>query len=1053
MRPLENLGHRAGYVALACGVLLTTPTLGRCGFVHYAQLGGQARILAADPRGVIWFGGSGVTQGEDLSSFDGIRFSNFRLIGGGPGYQITEIVADRSGTIWIGSDGAGLFSYGDSLQRHDTLGGESVGICDAILEDNHGHLWFALTLGGVTRFDGSSWTVFRPAEGIGNHVVLDIYQDRSGNYWFGTQGNGISRFDGTNWLRFTAPNLPQDTVVDIAEDGSGNLWAATPERGVARFDGVTWRTFTSADGLASDAVTSVAIDPEGKPWFGTTRGLSRFDGTRWLSLNLAHGLRDEHVTDLLVDQNGNLWIAGASGVLSRFDRTLFEMVTPVGIPDSTQLELALRDRDGQLWFLQRRVPQNLSVGLSHFAGEAWTHFTQADGLPGRPIAIAEGRTSDHWVLSEGWLSRYDGVTFSNVALPDSIGQANSLVVDHAGIVWIATEFRGLVQFDGTSVTIDPRFDGGGITSLFVAADGRLWIGLKGGSVGSLDGQDYQRHNLPHTLTLPWFIRMGRFFEADDGDIWVPLELTDHLFRFDGQTWEAFTAQDHGLARVEAVSGGPLATVWVAGSGRVQRYNGGYWSELVDNAGAPVPARAMALDQAGRMWLDMGAGILLHEPDRVAPQTVVVERPPILSPNRIETISFIGVLDTDTAGSVEYSVAFNGGLWSEWSPEDSWFHSALPDGVNAFQVRARDFSGNIDATPATITFEIDGTPPTPVIAAPTYGAAVRGRVEILGTADDARFKFYELHFKPAEQPWDAPGAHRLARDSVAVVNARLGDWETAELPDGAYDLRLTVHDVLGLPGQVIVSVIVDNHAPSAEQTSPARIHSRSGGDVYTTNSEVHAYFPPLAFSDDVVVNMEVASASIPDTLPDGAPRLSPAYSIEWAPAQLRKPAMLEFSLAALAEPARSQSIALYRFTDTDRTAIGGSVLAQRGVIAARIDHPGRYAVFGSSQPQSGTTTVSSLQVTPRVFSPAGTFATPEVAISFALGRAGTATVQVFSRSGRLIREVAAGQPLQAGSNVVYWDGRDRDGRIVSDGMYLVAVEVAGEKQIQTLAVVR
>ena len=64
-----------------------------------------------------------------------------------------------------------------------------------------------------------------------------------------------------------------------------------------------------------------------------------------------------------------------------------------------------------------------------------------------------------------------------------------------------------------------------------------------------------------------------------------------------------------------------------------------------------------------------------------------------------------------------------------------------------------------------------------------------------------------------------------------------------------------------------------------------------------------------------------------------------------------------------------------------------------------------------------------------------------------------TVKVFNRAGRLVKEVATDEPMGAGANLVRWDGRDRDGAVVDDGIYVVSVKALGQEQVHTLAVVR
>jgi hypothetical protein len=128
-------------------------------------------------------------------------------------------------------------------------------------------------------------------------------------------------------------------------------------------------------------------------------------------------------------------------------------------------------------------------------------------------------------------------------------------------------------------------------------------------------------------------------------------------------------------------------------------------------------------------------------------------------------------------------------------------------------------------------------------------------------------------------------------------------------------------------------------------------------------------------------------------------------------------------------------------------------AGAGRIELAITQPGRYALFAESSVITGAGALGGLAFTPRVFSPTGGYANTEVGISFTLGRPAPVTVRVYSRSGRLVREVVTGQAMNAGANLVRWDGRDRNGGFAVDGLYLVTVEALGRTERKTLAVVK
>jgi hypothetical protein len=360
-------------------------------------------------------------------------------------------------------------------------------------------------------------------------------------------------------------------------------------------------------------------------------------------------------------------------------------------------------------------------------------------------------------------------------------------------------------------------------------------------------------------------------------------------------------------------------------------------------------------------------------------------------------------------------------------------------------------GNIDPTPAVARFEIDGTPPSAILVSPVSGQAVRDSLFIMGTAADPRFHSYRLDYRSV----DGTLARTLATSTVPTSGGNLGGWNTTTVPDGDYEVRLSVTDSLGLTGSTLAKVIVDNHAPSADVTAPVKIPAASGGDIYTTNSELHLYFPPRAFREDALVMIVPnATDSVPQELPSGALQVLPGYGISWSGEVLEKQATLEFSLAGVDVGSLPGSPALYGLTDgTTWRRLGGTVDRGTSHISLEVTQPGRYALFADQGVGSGARTLSSLSFTPRVFSPTGNFADHQVGIGFSLGQPGPVTVRVYNRSGRLIREVLSGEPMNAGANLVRWDGRGRNGDFVTSGIYLVSVEALGMTTTKPLAVVK
>jgi len=104
-----------------------------------------------------------------------------------------------------------------------------------------------------------------------------------------------------------------------------------------------------------------------------------------------------------------------------------------------------------------------------------------------------------------------------------------------------------------------------------------------------------------------------------------------------------------------------------------------------------------------------------------------------------------------------------------------------------------------------------------IKQPAPGDAVSGLVTIYGTADHPAFSAYDLAFAYAENPtntWFPIGEP----SQLAVVEGRLGLWDTSEIADGEYVLRLRVWLQDGTSLEDIVSgVRVRNQSPAETPT--------------------------------------------------------------------------------------------------------------------------------------------------------------------------------------------------------------------------------------------
>jgi len=127
--------------------------------------------------------------------------------------------------------------------------------------------------------------------------------------------------------------------------------------------------------------------------------------------------------------------------------------------------------------------------------------------------IAAGASAEPLTLHSGARFERDGLVFNVWGIEEGLPQVSvtGMVQDPDGFLWMTT-FGGLTRFDGTHFELFGQADAGGehqirFTSLALAGDGGLWVGLEGGGVARfrwgrfepLDQPKALRQATPHAL--------------------------------------------------------------------------------------------------------------------------------------------------------------------------------------------------------------------------------------------------------------------------------------------------------------------------------------------------------------------------------------------------------------------------------------------------------------------------------------------------------------------------------------------------------------------------
>jgi ligand-binding sensor domain-containing protein/signal transduction histidine kinase len=360
--------------------------------------------VCVDASGRIWIG----TTSGDLYVLDPLEGS-LRRIGGAlesalGEKTITSIYKDRSGILWVGSDGSALIKINPFSQpfRHWSVAAglkSEVGRVPvtAMTEDQFGSLWFGTYGRGLFRFDprDESTIHYKPlAEAIADrpHYISAIGEDIDGSLWAGTNRYGLYRLErgSSKFVHYPVGDATGSATVRVRSlyvDRSGTLWVGL-NVGLYRFDRDARRfdRFNALDALSmpleEGSILDIYESLSGALWLGTESGLIRV-GRKDGSLHLYQpeagnkdSLSDRRVNVIWEDSSGVLWI-GTSNGLNRFDPATGQFrshVSEDGLPIGT-VNGVLPDSAGNLWI-------STASGISRFNPKIGTfrEYNRANGL-------------------------------------------------------------------------------------------------------------------------------------------------------------------------------------------------------------------------------------------------------------------------------------------------------------------------------------------------------------------------------------------------------------------------------------------------------------------------------------------------------------------------------------------------------------------------------------------------------------------------------------------------------------------------------------------------
>ncbi|MBI4649688.1 MAG: hypothetical protein HY738_24570 [Bacteroidia bacterium] len=262
-------------------------------------------------------------------------------------------------------------------------------------------------------------------DGLSQTVVNCIFQDNDRFLWIGTQ-DGLNRFDGSRFNKYYNSPYDINSISDnyiyiISKEPNGCLWIGT-RYGLNKYNPLTdnfIRFLQNPNKPASiydDEVLGIYIDKDNTKWINTFYALSKFNDSTGTFEHFIHSNPDILHPDLHygypVTETGDGYIlAGTYDGLCVFDKKSMTINKyPVIINDTEKLSVAI-------------------------------------------TSIVFDTFGNIWVGTECGLFLFDikSKLFKEITLSNTLNNNNkglnikSILIDHSGIIWIATYGDGLFQ--------------------------------------------------------------------------------------------------------------------------------------------------------------------------------------------------------------------------------------------------------------------------------------------------------------------------------------------------------------------------------------------------------------------------------------------------------------------------------------------------------------------------------------------------------------------------------------------------------------------------------
>jgi ligand-binding sensor domain-containing protein/signal transduction histidine kinase len=223
------------------------------------------------------------------------------------------LYSDPTGPLWVAS--SRLFEIQANQLKEVNFPGLKDAQVSSMLRDHDGSLWVGTNGKGLFHLTKSETIRYGDDTGLNNNYVRALLQSHNGDIWIGTSSRLNRWHDGKieTLVTTAAKNVPSGIHM-LFEDTEGDIWIGA-DQGLFLWRNGHFLSNEATQGLADSPVWSIFEDTNHSLWIGTVgNGLFRWKNHSLAHLKTLNGLLPSKIYAILETKNGRIWLSSPNGI-------------------------------------------------------------------------------------------------------------------------------------------------------------------------------------------------------------------------------------------------------------------------------------------------------------------------------------------------------------------------------------------------------------------------------------------------------------------------------------------------------------------------------------------------------------------------------------------------------------------------------------------------------------------------------------------------------------------------------------------------------------------